>query len=232
MFPMPAGPRHSRGQEGTASPGGAVHELWSELSATMRSLRESSGMSLREVERCSGRGRGNLSQVETGKARPNRALVEWYDDTFRGDWLLLGLYFEARTGHSGAGRPGTTRPGPLDRAGADEFEVTEAVVPQGALVAPETTGEIGWSLANIGTVDWSGRSMLRVGAPAGPRLLASPVASDVPDCRSGAKVDVRIPLRTPPAEGTCVAYWQMVTAAGASCFAADPYFCVQLVVRG
>jgi transcriptional regulator with XRE-family HTH domain len=75
-----------------------VDELWTELSASMRALRLNSGMSLREVERTSGRGRGVLSQIENGKARPSRQLVDWYDRTLGGDGSLLSLYVEARSG--------------------------------------------------------------------------------------------------------------------------------------
>ena len=70
----------------------AVHELWAELSASMRLLRQRAGMSLRQAELASGRGRGTLSQFENGKARPGRDLVEWYEATFFGDGLLLSLY--------------------------------------------------------------------------------------------------------------------------------------------
>ena len=67
-----------------SSPVPPVRELWLELGANMRALRTAAGLSIRQVEAQSGIGRGTLSQVENGKARASRRLVEWYDAELHG----------------------------------------------------------------------------------------------------------------------------------------------------
>lgn len=206
-----------------------MRELWAELSSTMRLVRQNAGMSLRQAELASGRGRGVLSQVETQKARPNRDLVEWYDTTFDGDGLLVSLYVEARTAGP-ASTPAWTkvRPHALD---GDAMAVDAALVAAGELVATGADVVAGWTLHNCGTVRWQQRSLRRVGAPAGTSLLRSAIRTPVPDCRPGELADVRLTLGAPDRPGTVAAYWEVTDDCGRPLYDRAHLLSVVVVVR-
>ena len=192
----------------------AVQELWAELSATMRILRRNAGMSLRQAELASGRGRGTLSQIENGKARPSRDLAEWYDATFGGDGLLLSLYAEARGAH---GPTSQRHFFPHVQAG-DGVAVESALVPDGDLVECGSDVIAGWTLANTGAVPWAGRFVERVGAHAAARLIASAPSAPIPDCAPGERVRVEVALTVPEVAGTFAAHWVVVGPDRRPCF--------------
>lgn len=202
-----------------------MRELWAELSASMRLLRVNAGMSLRQAELASGWGRGTLSQVENGKARPGRDLVEWYEQRFHGDGLLLSLYAEAR----GARGPLTSlRAGPPNVLDGDALIVEAPLLPAGELVPTGAEIVAGWTFHNTGPVSWEQRRLQRIGAHAAVRLIASPPFVPIPDCGPGERVDVRVPIRIPEVASTFAAHWTVVDESGRSCF--NPPVVVRVVV--
>jgi transcriptional regulator with XRE-family HTH domain len=203
-----------------------VRELWVELGATMRMLRTRAGMSLRQAELASGRGRGTLSQIENGKARPGRDLVEWYDAAFGSDGLLQSIYAEARGAHG----PQNSRPGDgaVEPLPGDELRVSHASLASGQLVEPGSLLTAGWLLCNAGSVPWVGRRLRRVGTHAGVRLIVSRPAVPVPDCLPGDAVTVQVEVEVPPIAGTFAAYWQLVDLYDRPCFPGPTPFAVVL----
>lgn len=189
--------------------------LWAELGASMRLLRQNAGRSLRQVEAASGWGRGTLSQVENGKARPSRGLVEWYDAVLGGDHVLLSIYAEARGAH-GPSAPG--RPADLRIIDGDALAVDRPLLPFGVAVPVGSTVTAGWTLVNAGTVDWAQRRLGRVGAHAAARLLASAPAVPIPHCAAGDRVQLNVEIKVPLLPGTFAAYWQVLDAEGRRCF--------------
>lgn len=212
-------------------PGGRVSaELWRELGETMRRHRVLGRRSLRDLERDGGWRRGTLSQVENGKARPSRDLVDWYDRTFEGDGLLVSMYAEARAAHPAVGPVES----PDDREcliAGDRACVLEAAPPTGSRVLPGSQIDVRWSVRNSGAAQWSGRSLRRTGAPAGTRLLGGAHRVAVPDTSPGEVADVTATLTAPDAIGSVVAYWRMVDSSGRYCQPASDVFSVLLVVR-
>lgn len=192
----------------------AVQELWAELSASMRRLRRNAGVSLRQAELASGRGRGTLSQIENGKARPSRDVAEWYDTAFGGDGLLLSLYAEARGAH---GPTSQRHFYPHVREG-DELTVEAALLAEGELVERGVDVIAGWTLLNSGRVPWRGRSVERVGAHAAARLIASAPAAPIADCEPGERVRVEVALTMPEVAGTFAAHWVIVGPDRRPCF--------------
>jgi len=184
----------------------AVYELWAELSASMRVLRRNAGISLRQAELASGRGRGTLSQIENGKARPSRDLVEWYDATFGGDGLLQSLYAEARGAHG----PTSQRHFFPNVHDGDGVAVEAALLPEGELVQSGADVIAGWTLRNTGKVPWQGRFVERVGAHGAARLITSAPEAPIPDCEPGASVSVEVALTVPGVAGTFAAHWVIV----------------------
>jgi len=191
-----------------------VQELWAELSASMRAMRRNAGMSLRQAELASGRGRGTLSQIENGKARPSRDLVEWYDKSFGGDGLLLSLYAEARGAHG----PTSQRHFFPHLQDGDAISVEGALLAEGELVECGADVIAGWTLRNRGGVPWRGRFVERVGAHAAARLIASAPEAPIPDCEPGAAVQVQVVLTVPEVAGTFAAHWVIVGDDRRPCF--------------
>lgn len=193
----------------------------------MRALRANAGVSLRQAETRSGWGRGTLSQVENGKARPSRALVEWYETAFDADGLLLSAYAEARGAHRTERRVEL----PPHLTEGDDFQCANPLLPSGALVRAGRIVTLGWTLRNTGTVAWVDRRLRRVGTHAAAQLLTSPPAVDLDDCPPGGAVDARVEVTTPSTPGTLAAYWQIVDAEGRPCFPISHVLCSVLVVR-
>lgn len=186
--------------------------LWSELGTTMRRARDEAGISLRDLETRGDWRRSTISQVETGKARPSRRLVEWYDTELGTDGLLLSIYAEARSqqlfapddqASSGDGEPDT-----------DAVTVVDQDPPTGLLVGPSEQLQARITLTNSGARPWRGRMLRRMGAYAGARLIGSAPQVPVPDTEPGALAQVVITIRTPERLGSVIAYWRLVTADG------------------
>jgi transcriptional regulator with XRE-family HTH domain len=192
-----------------------VRELWAELSASMRILRVNAGMSLRQAELASGRGRGTLSQIENGKARPGRDIVEWYEATFQGDGLLVSLYSEARGIRGPRER---IRPATADAEPGDSLQVARSLLADGELVRPGADVTAGWTLVNAGTVPWRSRRLQRVGALAAARLISSGPYAAIPDCVPGGHVPVEVAITIPSMAGTFAAHWVVTDETGRSCY--------------
>lgn len=205
-----------------------MQDCWDELGASMRRLREASGESLRHVETVSCWRRGTLSQVETGKVRPNSALVEFYDQRFFGNGLLSSLYADAHAVETAVG-PAPTVPGTRVVAG-DDLVVASCNIAAGALVAPGSELLVQWTLHNRGSIPWQSRRLRRVGATAGARLLSSTPQAIVPDTAPGETTVVTCAVQAPLLTGTLTAHWRMAHADGAYCFAPDVVLHLTVVV--
>ena len=201
---------------------------WDELSETMRRLRRASGESLRRVEAQSKWTRGALSQVETGKARPSLALVEFYDERYEGNGLLSSLFAEAHAIHTAVGPVVTT---PATRAlPGDAMGVLHCDVVNGQLVGPSSELPITWTVCNSGTVSWRGRLLRRVGATGGVRLLSGPASVAIPDADPGALVRVETTVTAPDVAGTVTGHWRMAHPDGSYCYAPDVVLQVTVIV--
>lgn len=205
-------------------------ELWRELGESMRRHRLGSGRSLRDVEVASKWGRGTLSQVENGKARPSQSLVSWYDNGFVADGLLLSMYAEARAAHPAVG--------PIDTPDEREFlipgdscRLLDAAPPTGQQVMPGEDVYVRWVISNAGNVAWHGRRFRRVGAHAGVRILGGPRLFDVPAVEPGDLAELELVVRAPDSAGSVVAHWRMVDQHERYCHVASELLSVLLVVH-
>lgn len=204
---------------------------WSALGAAMRRLREASGESLRQVEALDRWVRGTLSQVENGKARPSLELVEFYDGRYGGDGLLVSMFVDANATHAarllagaGPGRAvGNVLPG-------DALEVFAQEPANGTLLRAGAALDVVWTIGNIGAVPWARRSLTRLGAAAGPRLLTSERVSSVPDVRPGKTARVTVRIIAPIEQGTVAAHWALTHPDGSYCFADTELLSVTVVV--
>jgi hypothetical protein len=185
--------------------------LWRELGGAMRRAREGAKVSIRNAEVRSAYSRGMLSLAETGKARPGRELVRWYDETFVAHGLLLSLYTEALT----AALPSSERgPGLIDGCTGDALRMVSADPGCGVIVAPNVNVPVRWTLHNSGTTTWTERRLERLGAIGGSLVLGSERYVSVPATVPGAEVTVDCELVTPELGGTYVGAWALVDTDG------------------
>lgn len=215
----------------------------SRLGRALRQVREAADVSLIAFSGESEYSRGHLSRVEHGHATPSRELVAAYEARFHTDGLLLSLYQTvldeqeaarlARRGAAGQPPPApgtlTPRTHPGDRS---EF-VCDLNLDDGEVVAPGERFEKRWRIRNAGSVPWQGRALERIGACAGPAIIASPHRVPIPDTMPGETVDISAALTAPALPGSTIAYWQMVDSEGRPCFPdryADGIY-AELVVR-
>jgi len=201
--------------------------LWRELGECMRQLRRAAVLSLRQVESGSGWRRSALSQAENAKARPSRRLVDYYDDAFGADGLLVSMYSEARVvRHRWRDKAPTAASAPAD----DAMTVLEASPPTCLRVAPGATLDAEWTIKNAGARPWHGRLLRRVGAYAGPRVITSAPRLVVPPVEPGDSVEISCRIEAPQVGGAVIAYWQFVDERGAACFA-DQFLATLLTVQ-
>jgi len=184
--------------------------IWRELGASMRRLRTAAHVSIRMAETRSGYSRGMLSLAENGKARPGRALVRWYDETFAANGLLLSLYAEALTAalpSSRAAAPPTQQPG---TANGDALALVACDPAPGVIVFPGTRVLVRWTVRNTGEQQWTGRCLERMGAVDGSLVLSSARKLDVPDTAPGDQATVECELVAPERPGAYVGCWALV----------------------
>lgn len=203
-------------------------DVWSEVGATMRHLRRANGASLRDIEALGTWRRGSLSQVETGKARPSHALIEFYDTEFGGDGLLASLFAEAHVMQPVVGPVADRRV--AHQSHGDAYRLLDCSLASGTLVAAGTDLEVRWRLRNCGAVIWQQRSLCRIGATAGSRLIASAPCAPVPDTDPGGEAVIKVTITSPTQPGTVAAHWQMTDAAGRFCFSVIDSLSLTLVV--
>lgn len=189
----------------------------------MRRMRGAAGVSLRDLETHGLWRRSTLSQVENGKARPSRQLVQWYDDQIGSDGLLLSIYAEARTRQL------------LDRDAlpgqcVDHVQIIDIDPPAGHLVNRGALLQAVATVRNVGPAPWRDRKLHRMGAFSGLRLVGSAPQTRVPDTAPGDTVEVVLELRAPELPGSVVAYWQLVDEEGRPSADSSPPLAVLLVV--
>jgi transcriptional regulator with XRE-family HTH domain len=193
----------------------------------MRRVRGEAGVSLRDLEARGAWRRSTISQVETGKARPSRELVEWCDAELGSDGLLLSIYAEALAHQL------RTHGSETCDVCLDDVRVVDVDPPAGLLVPPGARLPARVTLRNAGRQSWRGRELRRMGAYAGLRLIGSTPETPVPDADPGEIVDVAIDLHAPEVPGSAIAYWKLATGPGDNaheCAQSSPPIAVLLLV--
>ena len=186
------------------------------LGWTMQKLRLINGWSGKQVAEAFGCSGSHISRVEHG-SKPSRALVQFYEDAFQADGLLLSLYEVAL--HAPEQERQRTR-GRRARAAVqgDASTFLEQTVPRGQPLAPGEIFEQTWRVRNTGSIPWEGRRLERQGPLTGPGLITSLRFSDMPDTPPGKVAAVAVPLKAPTYACSSIAYFKMVDADGRLCF--------------
>jgi transcriptional regulator with XRE-family HTH domain len=188
------------------------------LGWNMQKLRQVSGLTGKQVAQEFGCSPAHISRIEKG-SKPSRELVQFYEDRFGGDGLLLSLFGVAEHAPEQARRRAGGKRPQLQRAiPGDASTFLDDTVPHGTLMAPGQFFAQNWRVRNSGTILWRGRRLERQGPPTGPGLISSPRFVDIPDTEPGEVAKITASLKAPTYDCSSIAYFKMVDADGALCF--------------
>jgi len=201
------------------------------LGWSMQKLRMVNGWTGKQVAQEFGCSPSHISRVEQG-SKPSRELVQFYEDTFQADGLLLSLFEVAEhmpeqdRRRAGGHRPRLHRATPGD---ASTFEGD--TIPHGTLIKPGQVFEQTWTVRNSGKLAWQGRRLERQGPLTGPGLISSLRYADIPDTKPGKLAAITAPLKAPTYDCSSIAYFKMVDAEGRLCFPDSYQLGLDVLVR-
>jgi len=183
----------------------------------MQKLRLVHGATVRQTATEFGCSPSHISRVERGDTKPSRSLVQFYENRFEADGLLLSLFEVAQ--HANEQKRQRGRRGKQTRAAeGDATAYVAETIPQGTLFKPGEMFAKSWRIQNCGTVPWRARRLERQGPLTGPGLITSPKYADIPDTEPGEIAEITVPLKAPGYDCSSIAYFKMVDDQGFLCF--------------
>lgn len=201
------------------------------LGWSMQKLRLVNGWTGKQVAEAFGCSPSHISRVEQG-SKPSRELVQFYEETFAADGLLLSLFEVAEhAAEQERRRAGGKRPKLTQAIPGDASTFVDDTVPLGTLMQPGQVFEQTWRVKNSGTVAWQGRRLERQGPLTGPGLITSRRFLDVPDTEPGEIAEITAPLKSPTYDCSSIAYFKMVDADGQLCWPDNFMLGLDVLVR-
>jgi transcriptional regulator with XRE-family HTH domain len=189
------------------------------LAWTMQKLRMVNGVTGKQVAQEFGCSPAHISRVEQGHTKPSRELVQFYEQRFEAEGMLLSIFEVAdHAAEQDRRRAGGKRPRLHRAIAGDASTFVSDTIPHGTLMAPGQVFEKAWRIKNSGTMSWQGRRLERQGPLTGPGLITSLRFAEVPDARPGDTVEITAPLKAPTYDCASIAYFKMVDAEGRLCF--------------
>jgi transcriptional regulator with XRE-family HTH domain len=205
------------------------HQPKTVLGWSMQKQREVSGWTVKETARQFGCNASHISRVEHG-SMPSRELVQFYDDSFEADGLLVSLFEVAVHAPEQRRRLRGNRPQILRARPGDASTFVGDTIPNGTLFAPGQLFLKLWRIRNSGTVPWIDRALERQGPLTGPGLITSPREIPILDTQPGEVVSIIAPLKAPTYDCTSIAYFKMIDADGALCFPSNYQLGLEVIV--
>jgi transcriptional regulator with XRE-family HTH domain len=173
----------------------------------------------------------HISRVEQG-SKPSRGLVQFYEDTFEADGLLLSLFEVAEHApEQERRRAGGKRPKHRRAVPGDASTFIGDTVPHGTVLEPGQVFEQTWRVKNSGTVKWHGRKLERQGPLTGPGLITSLRFVDVPNTEPGSTAAIAAMLKAPTYDCSSIAYFKMVDSEEGLCFPDSYQLGLDVLVR-
>jgi transcriptional regulator with XRE-family HTH domain len=201
------------------------------LGWSMQKQRQIHGWTAKRTAEAFGCSASHISRVERG-SKPSRALVQFYEDTFGADGLLLSLYEVAtHAGEDERRRSAGKRPRLYRAVRGDASTLESETVPHGTLMAPGEVFEKIWRITNGGRVSWRGRRLERQGPLTGPGLISSLRFIEVPDTEPEEVAEIKTTLKAPTYDCTSIAYFKMVDSDGRLCFPDNYQLGLDVLVR-
>jgi len=198
----------------------------------MQKLRIVNGVTGKQAAQEFGCSPAHISRVEQGSTKPSRELVQFYEDRFQADGMLLSLYEVAvHAPEQERRRAGGTRPRLHHAMSGDASTFLGDTIPHGTLMEPGQAFEKVWRIQNSGTVAWHGRRLERQGPLTGPGLISSLRFVDVPDTTPRQIAEITAPLKAPTYDCTSIAYFKLVDSDGRLCFPDSYQLGLDVLVR-
>jgi transcriptional regulator with XRE-family HTH domain len=201
------------------------------LGLTMQKLRIVNGWTGKQVAEAFGCSPSHISRVEQG-SKPSRELVQFYDDTFEADGLLLSLFEVAEHAPEQERRRADGRRPKLKRAmPGDASTFLGDTIPHGTRMEPGQVFEKVWRVKNSGTVAWERRRLERQGPLTGPGLITSPRFVEIPNTEPEAVAEITATLKAPTYDCSSIAYFKMVDGDRSLCFPDNYQLGLDVLVR-
>jgi transcriptional regulator with XRE-family HTH domain len=182
------------------------------LGWSMQKARQVHGWTVKRTAQAFGCSSSHISRVEHG-SRPSRALVQFYDETFAAEGLLLSIFEVVEHAPEQDRRRSGGRRAVLKRGiSGDASRFVDDTIPHGTLMKPGAIFLKTWRIRNSGTVAWRDRWLER----------------------QGPIITVGAPLLAPTYDCASIAYFKMTREDGTLCFP-DSYqlgLDVLVLVRG
>jgi transcriptional regulator with XRE-family HTH domain len=206
------------------------------LGWSMRQFRRVAKVTGKQLAEEFGCSPSHISRVEHGTSKPSRELVQFYEERFEADGLLLSLFeVVEHASEQGRRRVGGRRPPMVQVEPGDASEFVSDTIPHGTLMEPGEYFDKEWRIRNSGSVPWVGRQLERQGPVTGPGLITSERYVPVPDTGPGEIATISASLRAPSYDCSSIAYFKMVrtTKEGlmALCFPGDYQLGLDVLVR-
>lgn len=198
----------------------------------MRHLRELAGWTQTRVSVAFGCSVSHISRVEHGASKPSRALVQFYEERFEADGLLLSLFEVAEhAAEQSRRRFGGRRPRRVRTIEGDATAFVDDTIPHGTLITPGLLFVKTWRIRNVGRVPWLGRRLERQGPLTGPGLISSQRFVPIDAAEPGEIAEIQAVLKAPGYDCSSIAYFKMVDADGLLCFPDDHQLGLDVLVR-
>lgn len=184
----------------------------------MRNLRRVAGWSGARTAGAFGCSASHISRVEHG-SRPSRKLVQFYEQTFEADGLLLSLFeVVEHAAEQDRQRAGGHRPRLIRAVPGDATAFVDDTIPHGTQMAPGQVFTKTWTIRNVGSVPWRGRRLERQGPLTGPGLISSSRYVPIAGTDPGETVAISTDLKAPTYDCASIAYFKMADEQGFLCF--------------
>jgi transcriptional regulator with XRE-family HTH domain len=201
------------------------------LGWSMQKLRLIHGWTGKQVAEAFGCSPSHISRIEQG-SKASRELVQFYEDTFEADGLLLSLFEVAEHApEQERRRSGGKRPRLRCAVPGDASTFVGDSLPHGSLIEPGQVFEQTWRIKNSGTVAWQGRQLERQGPLTGPGLITSLRNVDIPITAPGSTAAIAAVLKAPTYDCSSIAYFKMVDSEGRLCFPDSYQLGLDVLVR-
>jgi transcriptional regulator with XRE-family HTH domain len=197
----------------------------------MQKLRMVNGQTGKQTAEAFGCSPAHISRVEQGSSKPSRELVQFYEEAFEADGLLLSLFEVAEHAGEQERRRAGGRPKLYRAVPGDASTFVGDTIPHGTLMEPGQVFEQTWRVRNTGRVAWEGRKLERQGPLTGPGLISSLRFVDIPDTQPEAVAAITAPLKAPTYDCSSIAYFKMIHADGRLCFPDNYQLGLDVLVR-
>jgi transcriptional regulator with XRE-family HTH domain len=201
------------------------------LGWSMQKQRLIHGWTGKQVAQAFGCSPSHISRVEQG-SKPSRELVQFYEEMFKADGLLLSLFEVAETApEQERRRAGGKRPRLHRAIPGDASTFVGDTIPHGSIMEPGQVFEQTWTVRNSGKVAWAGRRLERQGPLTGPGLISSLRYIDIPDTEPGEIVEITALLKAPTYDCSSIAYFKMIDTDGRLCWPDNFQLGLDVLVR-